>query len=221
MRTTLDSRLPLIPQHLDLQFLPSGRISHGVPAVRGHWLGRLLRGVRAGDGRLVINHAHVKDAPATLRLSSPAFAEGGAIPLRHAGGGLGENLSPALSWTGVPTGTAALVLVVQDPDAPLPRPATHLLATDIAPTRKTFDEGELCPRVGNGVTLGRGLFGRVGYAGPRPLRGHGPHRYVFQLLALEHPLALPELPSLGDLLAALTPQTVLAWGALTGTFERA
>jgi Raf kinase inhibitor-like YbhB/YbcL family protein len=212
MRTTLDSGLN--PLMLD-------RGLGGQPASpKGHWLGRLLRGVRAGDARLVINHPLVKDAPASLRLTSSAFADGDAIPRHHAGAGVGDNLSPALAWTGVPAGTAALALVMQDPDAPLPRPVTHLLATAIAPTRKGFEEGELCPQVGNGVTLGRGLFGRVGYAGPRPVRGHGPHRYVFQLLALEHPLALPDLPSLADLLAALTPQTVLAWGALTGTYER-
>ncbi|MBB6249960.1 YbhB/YbcL family Raf kinase inhibitor-like protein [Nitrospirillum iridis] len=213
MRITLDSS-GLSPLPLD-----SGLGQEPV-APRRHWLGRLLRGLRAGDGRLVINHALVMDAPATLRLSSPAFTDGARMPRRHAGGGVGDNLSPALTWTGVPAGTAALALVMQDPDAPLPRPATHLLATGIATSRKSFEEGELCPQVGNGLTLGRGLFGRVGYAGPRPVRGHGPHRYVFQLLALEHPLALPELPSLGDLLAALTPQTVLAWGALTGTYER-
>ncbi|TWB73546.1 hypothetical protein FBZ87_105474 [Nitrospirillum amazonense] len=213
MRTTLDSGLP--PLILDR--------GHGMrpAAPKRRWLGRFLRGLRAGDAHLVVNHPLVKDAPASLCLSSPAFAEGAAIPRRHAGGGVGGNLSPTLTWTGVPAGTAALALVMQDPDAPLPRPATHLLATAIAPKRKGFEEGELCPQVGNGVILGRGLFGRVGYAGPRPMRGHGPHRYVFQLLALEHPLALPDLPSLADLLVALTPQTVLAWGTLTGTYERA
>ncbi|MDE1147476.1 MAG: YbhB/YbcL family Raf kinase inhibitor-like protein [Azospirillaceae bacterium] len=213
MRTTLDIGL-----NDPLQL----RIAASAPRERpaGHWLGRMLRGFRAGDARLVINHPLVKDAPASLRLTSPAFADGGAIPRRHAGSGVGDNLSPALSWTGVPAGTGALALVMQDPDAPLPRPVLHLLATSIAPGRKGVDEGALCPQVGNGLTLGRGLFGRIGYAGPRPVRGHGTHRYVFQLLALEHPLALPDTPSLRDLLAALTPQTVLAWGTLIGTYER-
>ena len=95
-------------------------------------LGRLLRRVRAGDRRLVWNDPRL-DAPATLRLSSPAFGDGELMPPRSAGAGVGDNVSPALEWTGVPAGAAELAIIMQDPDAPLPRPVTHLIAYGVDP----------------------------------------------------------------------------------------
>jgi len=55
----------------------------------------------------------------SLSIESPAFSQGGAIPTRYTC--MGEDLSPALSWSGVPDGARSLVLIVDDPDAPDPR----------------------------------------------------------------------------------------------------
>jgi phosphatidylethanolamine-binding protein (PEBP) family uncharacterized protein len=52
--------------------------------------------------------------------------------------------------------------------------------------------------------LGRGAFGRVGWSGPRPILGHGPHAYVFQLVALARPLGLDADAGLADALATMT-----------------
>jgi hypothetical protein len=58
-------------------------------------------------------------------LSSPSFAGGCPIPRRHAGKGVGDDISPALAWSGVPGETAEILLLIDDPDAPLPRPFVH------------------------------------------------------------------------------------------------
>src|SRR3979490_1981212 len=95
-------------------------------------LGRLLRGVHAGETHLVWNHAATERAPVSITLTTDAFPAGGIIPLRYAGRGVGDNISPALRWSNPPAGTAEWVLIMQDPDAPLPRPFVHLIAYDIS-----------------------------------------------------------------------------------------
>ena len=120
---------------------------------------------------------------------------------RHAGLGVGANLSPPLAWSGIPPDAAELVLIVQDPDAPLRRPVVHLIAMGITPTTQAMREGMLTPHANPTITYGRGAFGVIGYAGPRPIPAHGPHRYAFQLFALKRKLALPVAPDLAAVTA--------------------
>ncbi|MEJ1977245.1 MAG: YbhB/YbcL family Raf kinase inhibitor-like protein [Acetobacteraceae bacterium] len=182
-------------------------------------IGTALRSLRAGDRHLAWNDAALAGVPACIHLTSPAFGDGQAIPARYAGAGVGDNVSPPLHWSGVPEAAAELVLIMQDPDAPLPRPVVHVIAAGIAPGAGGLAEGALGPSAAPGIRLGRASFGRRAYAGPRPLPGHGPHRYVFQLVALARPLALAEAPTLGPLLAALQDDAI-ARGRLIGTFEQ-
>jgi Raf kinase inhibitor-like YbhB/YbcL family protein len=138
------------------------------------------------------------------------------MPTRHAGTGVGDNLSPPLVIAGVPEETATLLLILQDPDAPIPRPVVHLIA-QLAPATRELAEGALNP--GRPVCFGRGSFGHFGYAGPRPVPGHGPHRYIFQLFALTRvPPCAPDA-GLKDYLAASAGYAA-ARGMLTGTYER-
>ena len=78
-----------------------------------------------------------------MELGSPAFAPGGEIPRRHTCEG--EDIAPALHWTGVPGGAAGLVLIVDDPDAPDPAaPKTtwvHWVLYDIPPAATGLPEG--------------------------------------------------------------------------------
>jgi Raf kinase inhibitor-like YbhB/YbcL family protein len=179
-------------------------------------IGRLLRGVRAGDRHLAWDRPGLRGAPASIVLTSPAFVDGGAMPLRCAGAGVGDNRFPPLAWANLPAGTAELVLLLEDPDAPLPRPVVHLIAV-LPPALPGLDEGALAP--GAGIRFGRGAFGRIGYAGPRPPRGHGPHRYIFSLYALSRPLPAG-VPDFAATLAGMAGN-VLARGRLVGMFERA
>lgn len=181
-------------------------------------LGRALSGIRAGECRLAWNNDAFAHASDCISLASPAFGPNGLMPVRFAGQGVGDNISPPLTWTGVPEAAAELVLILEDPDAPLPRPVVHLIAARLSPRWPGLAEGALSGPPGQVIRFGRGSFGRYGYAGPRPLPGHGPHRYVFQLAALRQPLPSRALTSVDAVLSALKG-CVLARGRLTGTYE--
>lgn len=183
-------------------------------------IGRLLHDVRAGDEHLACNAPGLCDRPASIRLTSPAFADGAMMPQRLAGARLGDNLSPPLEWANLPPASVELALVMQDPDAPLPRPVTHLIVVGIAPERPGFAEGELAAGAGETIRFGEGFRGRIGYAGPGPVRGHGPHRYVFQVFALVRRIAVPPVFGIDALVAAMRG-SVLAKGSLTGVYEQA
>lgn len=177
-------------------------------------LGRLLRPLRAGESHLAWN---LLAGPEVITLSSVSFPAGGSMPVRCAGKGVGDNTSPALSWTGVPAQAVELVLIMEDPSAPLPRPFVHMVVTGIPPDRAGFAEGELA--AGNlGIAFGRSSIGSKGYEGPRPVPGHGPHSYVFQLFALDRPLGLSE-PRRKAVLAA-AQRAVVGRARLDGLYER-
>src|SRR5215218_439802 len=109
-------------------------------------------------------------------LQSSGFEHKGSIPARYSCEG--EDLSPPLSWSGVPEGTRSLALIVDDPDAPVGT-FTHWLAWGLDPAAGGLAEGESAPAEGTND------FGLGGWSGPCPPRGHGPHRYFFRLHALD------------------------------------
>ena len=187
-------------------------------AIGGYYLGALLglalRGRHAGIAESVWTRL---PGPETLSLVSYAFRDGRAIPDRHAGRGRGANRSPELEWSGVPAGTAQLLLVIEDCDAPTRQPVIHLAAL-ITPPRRGLDEGELnLPR--QGVRYVPGYRGRTGYHGPRALPKHGVHTYGFLLYALD--AAIPDdvpLRGIDDVVARASGH-VLARARLTGWQE--
>lgn len=144
-------------------------------------------------------------------LTSPSFVEGGAIPVVHTCDG--QDVSPALAWEGAPAGTAALALVVDDPDA---KGWVHWVAYNFAgaPT------GSLPEGAGSAATLSQGLtsFGRTGYGGPCP--PGGTHHYHFTLYALSQPLPLTGAPTAAAVRAAVTAGLLLGQTVLTGTYTR-
>ena len=149
--------------------------------------------------------------------TSPAFSEGGPIPQRCAGRGIVKDLSPELHWTGIPEGTGQLILLLDDADAPLRKPLMHSAAA-LDPTLPGLAEGTL--KAGTpGVRIVPTLLSKDGYSGPRPIPGHGPHRYRFYVLALGTHLPDVVLGSVKSLLSAVAGQ-VLARGTLTGVYER-
>ncbi|RDG35346.1 YbhB/YbcL family Raf kinase inhibitor-like protein [Streptomyces corynorhini] len=195
-------------------------------------LGRLLKNRRAGEAHTAWQRADLR-GPELLTLTSRDFADGGALPLEHGAKFIGgEDLSPHLAWTPPPPGTAQLLLVVEDIDVPLGKPAVHCLAL-VDPASGHLDRGALgARRPAAGVRLLRSTVGR-GYHGPAPIKGHGPHHYVFQLFALATRVGGAPGTAPGDrtrpraFLAALTasdpgtaPALVLARARMTGTFER-
>ena len=179
------------------------------------WLGHLLRNRRAGESSLVWHDPGLQ-APAVIVVTSTAFADGTAMPAETAMRPVGDNVSPPLAWSGVPDGTRELVLIVEDADVPFSRPIVHAVVR-LNPSLPGVAGRELNAGAPHGES--RASFGRRGYNGPRPIPGHGPHAYVFQLFALDR--AVP-----GD--GTLRPRTlveamrghVIGRGRLTGTFER-
>jgi Raf kinase inhibitor-like YbhB/YbcL family protein len=181
-------------------------------------LGRALRNRRAGHHTLVWARPDLQ-APVNFTLTSPAFEHGAAIPERHRGRLLSADISPALAWTTPPSGTAELVLVVEDPDAPSAKPPTHLLTVGIDPALHAIPENGLAqPSPVGGLRHGRGAFRHRGWAGPSPIPSHGPHSYVFQLFALDYRPQLSDRFSLDSALRAMTGH-VLGRARLDGTYE--
>jgi phosphatidylethanolamine-binding protein (PEBP) family uncharacterized protein len=178
-------------------------------------LGRLLRGVRAGAHRGPLARSGF-DAPGSITVTSPAFTDCGAMPQSSAGKGVGANTSPALHWAGLPPGTHQVVLIVDDVDVPLPRPLLHTIAV-IDPTLDRVAAGGMQPGT-PGMRFIRADLGHRGYAGPRPIPGHGPHHYRFHVFAIDEPI--PDTVTTAKALLAAMSGHVLARGVLTGTYER-
>jgi Raf kinase inhibitor-like YbhB/YbcL family protein len=121
--------------------------------------------------------------PAKFAVTSPAFAENTQIPVEYSC--KGRNVPPALRWENVPTGTASLALVVDDPDAPAGL-YVHWVVTGIPPSATEIGEGPL-PQ---GASVSQNSSGKAEYFGPCPPAGTGVHHYRFQLYALNKPLTL-------------------------------
>jgi Raf kinase inhibitor-like YbhB/YbcL family protein len=185
--------------------------------VNARWMGRILRGVRAGERHAASNHSTLLGVPEVISLKSDWFLNGKQMPLRSAGIGVGENISPPLSWSGVPAGTVEVAIMMEDPDAPLPWPFVHMIAYRIAPDKTSVAEGALAHEA-IGVAFGRSTAGAQGYMGPRPVPGHGPHRYIFQILALSRRTAFSSAPKLKAFLNGIAG-TVIGRGTLEGTYE--
>jgi Raf kinase inhibitor-like YbhB/YbcL family protein len=160
--------------------------------------------------RTVTTPIRVGSAPASITLSSPAFAAGARIPSVYTCSGRG--ISPPLRWSGVPSATRELALELIDPDAP-GGPFLHWVLARIPPTVRGLAAGEAVPP---GAVAGSNSFGKVGYGGPCPPPGAASHRYVFVLLALSSPSGL----SRGFGAGALPVSRALAVGELQATFGR-
>ncbi len=155
-----------------------------------------------------------------LSVSSSAFAAGGRIPEIYAHAPEGRNVSPALSWTGVPPGARELALIVDDPDAPRPEPWVHWVLYGIPVSAGGLSEGASSgPGLPPGAQEGDNDFGERGWGGPLPPPGHGTHHYRFKLYALDTELDLQAGATKDELLRAMKGH-VLAEGELVGTYER-
>lgn len=151
-----------------------------------------------------------------MQLTSPAFKEGQVIPKRYTCEG--EDVSPQLSWQGVPAGTKSLALIADDPDAPMGT-WVHWVIFDISPGTTGLREGvSKTPAVEGVGVQGVNDFRKVGYGGPCPPKGSS-HRYFFKLYALDQQLGLPARASKSDVEKAMKGH-ILAQGQLMGTFSR-
>lgn len=149
-------------------------------------------------------------------VSSPAFVDGATIPVRCTGDG--EDISPELVWDSVPSGVKSFALLCLDPDAPLGT-FVHWVVFNIAGDVRRLPEGMTKQaELNDGTRQGVNSFHRIGYNGPKPPPGK-PHRYIFQLYALDTILDLPAGASAGKLQEAMSGH-ITARGELMGIYGR-
>ncbi len=117
----------------------------------------------------------------SMKITSSAFQEGGNIPSKFSRDG--ENINPPLHIEGTPPNAKSLVLIVDDPDAPIGL-FTHWLVWNIDPTTTEIAEKSRP----NGAVEGTNDYPTVGYGGPQP--PSGTHRYYFKVFALDKTLDL-------------------------------
>jgi Raf kinase inhibitor-like YbhB/YbcL family protein len=171
----------------------------------------------AAGGRAVA--AEKGDDAMSLALTSPHFSPQGEIPTRFTCEG--EDVSPALAWSGLPAATKSPALIVDDPDAPDPRaPRTtwvHWVLYDLPPSASGLDEATSAGGLPPGTRQGLNDWKRTGWGGPCPPIGR--HRYFFKLYALD--AVLPDLgePSKARLEQAMQGH-VLAETQLVGTYQK-
>jgi Raf kinase inhibitor-like YbhB/YbcL family protein len=158
-----------------------------------------------------------------IEITSTAFQNGEAIPKQYTGEG--QDLSPQLSWSGVPEGTKQLALICDDPDAPTPEPWVHWVIYNIPPDTTGLPEGvakTIHLSDPPGAVQGKNSWPSgqtIGYRGPMPPPGHGVHRYFFKLYALDTELDVEPGAAKNALLGAMEGH-VLDEGQLMGTYER-
>lgn len=160
-----------------------------------------------------------KEKTMVMTLTSSAFAHGEAIPRLYTCEG--KDVSPPLSWSGVPAGTKSLALIVDDPDAPDPAAPrmtwVHWVLYNIPATVQELKEGISTRELPAGTLEGLNDWKRTGYGGPCPPIGR--HRYFHKLYALD--TVLPDLkrPTKAQLEKAMEGH-VLARAELVGTYQK-
>ena len=142
-------------------------------------------------------------------IKSPAFAQGATVPKQFTCDG--NDAPPPIKVSDPPEGTRSFAVIMEDPDAPKGT-FTHWLAYDIP-------AGKADLQVDAGKTL-RNSFGREGYGGPCPPPGHGPHRYLFKVYAVDEPSLALAGETKQDLEKALETHA-LGSAELMGRYERA
>ena len=152
-----------------------------------------------------------------LMLASPAIPPNGEVQAQYTCDG--AEISPPLSWSGVPAGTGSLVLVVEDPDAPS-GVFQHWVVFDIPPASRGLDAGYSANRPIAALHQAHNDFGKTGYSGPCPPKGAGIHHYHFRLLAISRPTLDLRAPAAAlDVLRAAQPY-VIQQTELLGTYHR-
>jgi len=186
-----------------------------IPAV----FGKALKGARAGAEDLAVTDTELTGVNASIEVTSPAFGYKERIPTQYTADG--EGISPPLEWRCVPMSAEAVVLLVEDADSPTPLPLVHAIVWDLPGSDASLPGGAL-PNAGDGTAkdaLGRNSRRSASYLPPDPPRGHGEHRYVFQIFALDIVPRFESPPGRSELLDKIRGH-VIAKGLLIGTYER-
>ena len=163
-------------------------------------------------------------APAHFRVTAPDLTSKGRIATEHVFNGMGctgQNVSPALNWSGAPAGTKSFAVTAYDPDAPTGSGWWHWvmynIPADVTGLQAGAGNGRNAPR---GSQQGNTDFGSKGYGGPCPPQGDKPHHYHFTVYALK----TDKLDVPGNATAAMIGYNInanqLASARITGLYAR-
>ena len=184
--------------------------------MRGAWIAIAL--FCFGLGLIHANLSHA-EGDMTLSLESSAFDDGGTIPAKYTC--QGDDVSPPLTWTGVPENARSLVLIVDDPDAPDPKAPrmtwVHWVLYNMPPDVSGLAEAMVSARLPSGTAEGLNNWKRTGYGGPCPPIGR--HRYFHKLYALDTKLEGLKTPTKAQVEAAMKGH-VIAQTELVGTYQK-
>jgi Raf kinase inhibitor-like YbhB/YbcL family protein len=151
-----------------------------------------------------------------LRIESSAFQNEALIPQEYTCDG--KDTSPPLAWAAPPAGTQSLVLIVDDPDAPIGT-WVHWVLFNLPAATGSLPAGVPADRtITNGGVHGANSWKQLGYGGPCPPKG-STHHYVFKLYALDTSLDLQAGASQADVENAIKDH-VMAQGQLVGSYSR-
>lgn len=151
-----------------------------------------------------------------MNVTSSAFQAEAMIPSKYTCEG--GNVSPPLTWTGVPTGTKSLALICDDPDAP-GGPFVHWVLYNLpASTTALAERVATTPILPGGARQGMNGFDKIGYGGPCPPEGKA-HHYFFKLYALDSGLAVKPGATKKEVEQAMEHH-ILAEGLLMGKYQR-
>lgn len=183
-------------------------------------VGLALINQRAGMENVVYNELHRRRQVARLSLLSKVFMFNARLPTRFTADG--DGVSPPLVWDEVPLGTHTLALIVEDADSPTPHPLVHAIVVELGNARGEMQEGALSSpeHEGLGLNTGQNSFLQHAWLPPDPPRGHGEHRYVFQLFALGAGVRVSSSPGRRAFID-MVMESAIGVGCLIGTYERA
>jgi Raf kinase inhibitor-like YbhB/YbcL family protein len=153
----------------------------------------------------------------TFTLTSNDITDGGVLPDAqvHAKG----NASPHLKWSGAPEGTKSYAVTCYDPDAPTGSGFWHWTAANIPAHVTELASGASSRGMPAGAVQGRTDFGETGYGGAAPPPGHGPHRYIFTVFAVDVDRLDVTPDNSGAVFGFNLHFHTLAKASITGTYE--
>ena len=152
-------------------------------------------------------------------LTSQDVVAGQPMDVRHSQDG--GNVSPQLSWSGLPDATKALAISCFDPDAPTPAGFWHwtILNLPVSLTEVPSGFGSPDSTLPAGAVRARNDGGTDGYVGAAPPPGDHPHRYIFAVHALAAPVEVPDGVGCTPAAFMMLFQTI-ARATLTPTYQR-
>ena len=199
-------------------FRTKSRLANRGASVRFMWRRLTLA---SAAGLVFVSSAVSAQTEAKLMttINSTAFERNGSIPKKYTCDG--QDVSPSLTWSGVPPAARSLVLIVDDPDAPDPAAPkmtwVHWVLYNLPASVTGLDEAVAANKLPRGTLDGLNDWQRTGYGGPCPPIGR--HRYFHKLYALD--VVLPDLgkPTKQQLEKAMKGH-VIAQAELIGTYQR-